>query len=111
MWLCGCVCVRVYVQFPSAWLAVEQISYTMSHVGGFTSPLHHRITEPSSQTKKLNQAKPKPNSANTADWAALISVVRLPGVSLLLVEAGKGTPGSLPVFQGRRKGGKGKSGS
>lgn len=59
MWLCGCVCVRVYVQFPSAWLAVEQISYTMSHVGGFTSPLHHRITEPSSQTKKTKPSQTK----------------------------------------------------
>ncbi|KAI8038915.1 hypothetical protein M5D96_008833 [Drosophila gunungcola] len=43
--LCGCV----YVQFPSAWLAVEQISYTMSHGSCSTSPLHHRA--PSIQPK------------------------------------------------------------
>jgi len=55
----------MYVQFPSAWLAVEQISYTMSHGSG--APLHLCTTElsiqPKRSKKKTKPSQTKPNSA------------------------------------------------
>jgi len=92
----------MYVQFPSAWLAVEQISYTMSHGGG--APLHLCTTElsiqPKKRKKKLNQAKPnqtRPHSRlGSADF-------RCPTTGSILAPYSKkpGTSASDPGIQGR----------